>query len=234
MCAISTSSARTPYCSSTRGSAPRIACTRSVGSATSPPRPRRRPIRWTSAGWLMPSLTFSTAGYSRAPHRPPTCRISRPSGRTRTARSPVSWRRLRRRSARRSGVAAGERSGTRNHAIALPPIACPTGVRFPWPPPNGSAQTTGYVPYDGTSLEPVDSRGFLDDLNGNGTRDPLATMQEAWRRLGLLNPSPTLTGGAYVDCVTGAVDALVRERLLAVSVASWYIAQARRFPNVPW
>jgi Alpha/beta hydrolase domain len=132
------------------------------------------------------------------------------------------------------GVAAGQQSGTRNHAIALPPIACPTGVRFPWPPPDGSAQTTGYVPYDGTSLEPVDSRGFLDDLNGNGVRDPLPAMQQAWRQLGLVGPNQTLTTQAYVACVTRSVDVLVGERLLSRSVASWYIDQSRQFPNVPW
>lgn len=124
--------------------------------------------------------------------------------------------------------------GTQHPAVGLPPVACPTGVRFPWPPPGGGAGDTGYVPYDGRSPEPVNSQGSLVDLNGNGYRDQMPTMQQAWRQLGLLSGHQQLTKERYVACVTRSADSLVRDRLLPQRVAAYYIEKAQSFPNVPW
>ena len=119
-------------------------------------------------------------------------------------------------------------------AVKLPPIACPTGVRFAGPPPAGGDSTTGYVAYDGTSLEPVNSSGVLIDVNGNGYRDTMPTMQEAWRQLGLLGKHQTLTKQAYVSCVTNDVHDLVHDRLLSADIGNWYIQQAQQYPNLLW
>jgi hypothetical protein len=119
-------------------------------------------------------------------------------------------------------------------SVQLPPIACPTGVRFAGPPPAGSVTSTGYVPYDGTTLEPVNSDGVLTDVNGNGYRDAMPTLDQAWRSLGLIGKHDTVTKNVYVGCVKDSVHDLVQNRLLTQDVANWYIQQAQNFPNLPW
>jgi hypothetical protein len=119
-------------------------------------------------------------------------------------------------------------------SIQLPPIACPTGVRYGSPGPNGSPTTTGYTAYDGTSLEPVNAGGALVDVNGNGYDSTMPTMQQAWQRLNLLAPGQQLTKTVYVACVTKDVNQLTQEKLLSQGAATWYIQQANSFPNLPW
>jgi hypothetical protein len=119
-------------------------------------------------------------------------------------------------------------------AIDLPPIACPTGVRFAGPLPAGGTSTAGYAAYDGASPEPVNSNGVLIDVNGNGYRDTMPTMQQAWQQLGLLGGHDSLTKNRYVACVTQSANSLAQDRLLTHSAANWYIQQAQSYPNLPW
>lgn len=118
--------------------------------------------------------------------------------------------------------------------LQLPPIACPTGVRYAWPYPAGSATETGFVPYaTGATLEPINSQGVLDDVDANGYRSALSSLDTAWRALHLIGPAQHVTTAAYVHCVTDAATALQREGLLTPAGAAQYIAQAHRFPDVP-
>lgn len=123
---------------------------------------------------------------------------------------------------------------TGDDRVQLPPIACPTGYRYPWPAPAGAAQETGFVPYDGTTPEPVNSQGALVDVNGDGVRDAMPTIGQAWQRLGLVRPGQAVTRDVYVSCVRRAVDVLRDERLLTPSTAMWYVQQAGSYPNLPW
>jgi hypothetical protein len=118
-----------------------------------------------------------------------------------------------------------------NPAIALPSVACPVGVYFPYPPPDGGASTTGFAAFDGVSPEPVDSRGVHLDVNGNGRRDAMETVEQAWRRLALLGAAERLTHDRYSECVARSTADLVAARLLPPRVAAHYTAQAREtFP----
>lgn len=67
-------------------------------------------------------------------------------------------------------------SGAKN-AIDLPETACPLGVYFAYPPLHSTAGVgmTGFAPFDGTNLEPVDGRLIYVDMNGNGRRDKRET-----------------------------------------------------------
>jgi hypothetical protein len=120
------------------------------------------------------------------------------------------------------------------HAVELPPMACPTGIRYAWPAPDGAASETGYAPYDGRTPEPVDSRGALVDVDGNGHRDAMPTIDQAWQRMGLLAPHHSVTAAAYAKCVQSAAGTLEHKRLLPKSVADWYVKVARQYPGVPW
>jgi hypothetical protein len=120
-------------------------------------------------------------------------------------------------------------------SVQLPPLACPTGIRFSQPAPNGSPTSTGYAAYDGSSLEPVNAGGQLVDVNNNGVRDTMPTMTQAWRSLGLLGQNQQLTKGVYVSCVQQSVNKLTSEHLLSQSVADWYVQTASStYPNLPW
>lgn len=120
----------------------------------------------------------------------------------------------------------------KNAAIALPEVACPLGVYhiFPkeLPPGRRGGQETAFVPFDGINLEPLDSRGQLVDMNGNGVRDRRESITEAWRRLGLLKPGEKFDRSRYRRCVERAVSALVAEGLLPKRVGEFYVEEAAR------
>ena len=117
--------------------------------------------------------------------------------------------------------------------LRLPPIACPMGVRYPWPYPSGGPTATGFVPFgDGTTLEPVNSQGALVDVDHNGYRDPLPSLDAAWRALHLIAPGQHVTRAVYVHCVTDAATALQRRGLLTPAGVAQYSAAATRFPDV--
>ena len=133
-----------------------------------------------------------------------------------------------------------------NPSVRMPEVACPQGVYYIFPPSAGASGegTTGFAPFDGKGLEPVDGRGPVKsgednwfynyvDMNHNGYRDFKETMTEAWRRLGLLQHNETLTRDKYTACVQKAVDKLLADKLILPTSAKFYMEQAAttRFPS---
>jgi hypothetical protein len=121
----------------------------------------------------------------------------------------------------------------KNPAVALPEVACPLGVYYIFPAALGkgrrAGQETAFAAFDGVNLEPLDGRGELVDMNGNGKRDRRETAAQAWTRLGLLKPGEELTHSKYVSCVTNSAAKLVKEGLLPAKVASHYVKKAATF-----
>ena len=118
--------------------------------------------------------------------------------------------------------------GDKREAVNLPETACPLGVYFAYPPSQGagSAGSTAFAPFDGVSLEPVDGRMELVDMNENGKRDKRESVTEAWHRLGLLKPDETLSRAKYVACVQNAVATLRKDNFITEKVANLYIQEA--------
>jgi hypothetical protein len=117
-----------------------------------------------------------------------------------------------------------------NAAVALPEVACPLGVYYTFPPDvdpgRRGGQETAFARFDGVNLEPLDARGELVDMNGNGVRDRRETIAQAWQRLGLLKSGQALTSAAYRKCVSDAAAVLVRQKLLPKPVGDYYVEQA--------
>lgn len=111
-------------------------------------------------------------------------------------------------------------------AIALPDIACPLGLYYPYP--NSVAGTTAFAAFTGKGLEPLDQQNVFVDMNRNGVWDERETPEQAWRRLGLLGPNEPLTRERYAACVEKAALGLVSDGFLAEANAAWYIDQARK------
>jgi len=134
-----------------------------------------------------------------------------------------------------------------NGAIQMPEIACPTGVYYINPVGAGGGQgNTGFMPFIGKGLEPIDRRGkfannsdddnnFYNfvDLNHNGIRDFTETMTEAWRRIGYLKPNEKFNRERYSVCVKQSVDKLLAEKFFKPKTAEMYNAQAKTvaFPS---
>jgi hypothetical protein len=123
-----------------------------------------------------------------------------------------------------------------NRALALPEVACPTGAYYIFPPgiERHRAYLTAFAPYDGSTLEPLDGRGYLVDLNHNNVRDRCETIDEAWQRraeegeqTGVLLPGQRLTHEAYVRAVEQAASELVALRLLGRVALADYLERAR-------
>ena len=117
-------------------------------------------------------------------------------------------------------------------AVALPEVACPLGVYFAYPPEvnpgRRGGQETAFARFDGVNLEPLDARGKLVDLNGNGTRDKRETAEQAWQRLGLLKAGQKLTSAAYQGCVKDTATKLVKDGLLPAKVGEYYVEKAAK------
>ena len=115
-----------------------------------------------------------------------------------------------------------------NPAVALPEVACPLGVYYPYPPSLGGrgVGTTGFAAFDGTSLEPLDGRDVFVDMNRNRYPDYRETVTQAWRRLGLLEPGVSFGRTVYVDCVRASVRELREEQLITEDRAALYIEEA--------
>ena len=125
---------------------------------------------------------------------------------------------------------AVRQAGAGSAAIALPEIACPLGVYFPYP--NSVAATTAFAAFTGQGLEPLDQAKVFVDMNRNGVWDSRETPQQAWQRLGLLAPGEGLTRDRYVSCVQSSARALVADHLLSEANATWYVSQARQAEQV--
>lgn len=127
---------------------------------------------------------------------------------------------------------AGKNGKIENPAVALPEVACPLGVYHIFPPGvdpgRRGGQETSLARFDGINLEPLDSRGELVDMNGNGMRDKRETLTQAWQRLGLLKPGETFSRAGYTSCVNAAAARLVAEGLLPKKVAEDYEARAAK------
>jgi len=114
-------------------------------------------------------------------------------------------------------------------AIALPVVACPLGLYYPYPPgvdERMSGMLTGFASFDGQSLEPQDGRGVFVDMNLNRYLDHRESVDQAWHRLGLLKPGEKFSRSKYQACVEAAVDKLRQEKLITERVAARYIQQA--------
>ncbi len=125
--------------------------------------------------------------------------------------------------------------GSQMTAISMPEVACPLGHYFAYPSLRGPDGTgsTGFAPYDGKGLEPMDGQLKIVDMNGNGKRDKRETVSEAWLRLGLLKAGETISRDKYVACVQNATAKLRGESLVTENVAKLYVAEAgqEQFPS---
>ncbi len=115
-----------------------------------------------------------------------------------------------------------------NQSIALPEVACPLGLYYPYPPSRGEGGSgwTGFATFDGKSLEPLDGRGSFVDMNLNRYLDHRESVDQAWHRLGLLKPGEKFNRSKYQACVEAAVDKLKQEKLITERVAARYIQEA--------
>lgn len=122
----------------------------------------------------------------------------------------------------------------KNEAVVLPEVACPQGVYHVFPAALGDSlrggQETAFAAYDGVNLEPLDAKGKLVDMNGNGTRDQRETVEQAWKRLGLLKQNESFSRAKYVSCVTKAATALAKDGLLPARVVNYYVRKAQTVP----
>ena len=115
-----------------------------------------------------------------------------------------------------------------NQAIALPELACPLGLYHQYPVSRGAggAGQTGFVLFDGRSLEPLDGRGVFVDMNLNRYLDQRESVEEAWHRLDLLKPGESFTRSRYRQCIQETVDQLRRAGLMTQGVADLYMKEA--------
>jgi hypothetical protein len=118
--------------------------------------------------------------------------------------------------------------------LRLPPLACPTGYHYPWPAPAGAASQTGFIPFDGTTPEVVNSQGALVDVNGDGVRDAMPSLAREWQKLGLVRTGQPVTRQVFVNCVQRVTSALAHSRLLTPAGAAFYVQAAAQFPALPW
>jgi hypothetical protein len=112
-----------------------------------------------------------------------------------------------------------------NPALAMPEIACPLGVYYPYP--TITAGTTAFAAFTGSGIEPLDRNDVFIDMNRNGVWDYRESPTQAWRRLGLLRADETLTRDTYVSCVTGAANRLRDNGFFSAKTAAQYAEQAQ-------
>ena len=115
--------------------------------------------------------------------------------------------------------------GDAHAALALPEIACPLGVYYNYPETVSGA--TAFAAFTGKGIEPLNAKNVWIDMNRNGVWDYRETPTQAWRRLGLLRPTETLTREKYVACVQSAADALRKEGFVSDKTAEWYASNAK-------
>jgi hypothetical protein len=115
-----------------------------------------------------------------------------------------------------------------NPAIALPELSCPLGLYYQFPRSlgTGGSGQTGFAWVDGQDLEPLDGRGVFVDMNLNRYLDHRESVEEAWQRMGLLNPGETFTRTRYQQCVQATVDQLKKAGLTTQRVVDLYLKEA--------
>ena len=132
-----------------------------------------------------------------------------------------------------------------NPAIDMPEVGCGLGVYHIFPVSSGASGqgTTGFAGFTGTGLEPVDGRGeFRDDpdivnvaqgfvdMNGNGYRDYVETVTEAWQRTGMLKPNETFNRERFLQCVEKVITKLEVDKFFTKKTIDFYKQQARTMP----
>ena len=110
-------------------------------------------------------------------------------------------------------------------ALALPEIACPLGVYYNYPETVSGA--TAFAAFTGKGIEPLNGKNVWVDMNRNGVLDYRETPTEAWRRMGLLQRSDTLTREKYIACVQSTADTLRKEGFFSDKTAEGYVSRAR-------
>jgi hypothetical protein len=118
--------------------------------------------------------------------------------------------------------------GLGGEALDPPENACPLGQYYPFPHAHTQGSVTGFAPYDGKSLEPLDGRGVFVDMNKSGVRDRVETVTEAWRRLGLLKPGESFSREKYVGCYQSATAKLRKENFITEKVEAKYLEDAQK------
>jgi hypothetical protein len=113
-----------------------------------------------------------------------------------------------------------------NPAVAVPDIACPLGVYFPFP--NSTAGSTSFAPFTGKGLEPLDGNNVFVDMNRNGLWDFRETPTQAWQRLGLLKKGESLTSSAYVACVQATAEQLRKDGFFSDKTVAEYVERAKK------
>lgn len=148
-------------------------------------------------------------------------------------------------------IALGDANGdgiNENPGVAMPEVACPLGVYYPFPPSNGSVGLTAFAGFDGKSEEPLDGRAVkigedryphievatFADMNLNGYRDFRETVTQAWRRLGLLRQNQVFNRDRYVSCVQDSVRQLTNQGFISGKTGAYYLQQAKSGPLPEW
>jgi hypothetical protein len=116
-------------------------------------------------------------------------------------------------------------------AVAMPDVACPLGVYYPYP--NSTAGTTAFAPFTGQGLEPLDANKVYVDMNRNGVWDYRESPSQAWRRLGLLQAGQELTRAAYTACVQKSAEGLRKDGFFSEATVTWYLEQAKSIDLLP-
>jgi len=122
-------------------------------------------------------------------------------------------------------LGGGSDAAIERPALALPEIACPLGVYYNYPETVSGA--TAFAAFTGKGIEPLNGKNVWVDMNRNGVWDYRETPTQAWRRLGLLQKSETLTREKYVACVQAAADALNKDGFFSDKSVASYVAGAR-------
>ena len=112
-----------------------------------------------------------------------------------------------------------------NPALAFPEVACPLGVYYSYP--ESTSGTTAFAAFTGAGIEPLDAKKVFVDMNRNGVWDYRETPTAAWRRLGLLQPSESLTREKYVACIERAADRLLKDGFFPAETAASYVEAAK-------
>lgn len=135
-----------------------------------------------------------------------------------------------------------------NEGVALPQVACPLGVYYPFPASNGNVGQTSFATFDGVSEEPFDGRAVkkgeddypiielatFADMNRNGYRDFRESVTQAWRRIGLLEHSEVFSHARYISCVEDSVVTLTSQGFISDNVGDFYVEQAKTTPLPEW
>ncbi len=125
--------------------------------------------------------------------------------------------------------------GVQGLPVALPEIACPLGVHYPFPADERdeiqASQTTTFARFDGAGLEPLDWHDMLVDMNGNGVQDERESVEGAWRRLGLLSVGEAFTTERYATCIEEAAVILAEEGFLPWRVVDHYRSEVASHPR---